>query len=238
MPTLVQKPYTDSNFAMWRRDGVGGVTFSGAGAWSLTNLGTGVTGSSNVPFATTWTELQAINDNSGTASYKCSRVPMAFDTSSIPDNNTVLSATLTLYFHSPTDVDFFQAQNFSDARVWPIRVVEGTYPFNGPLVPADFGSLVRTRLVGSGNAGDVVTISSSLRSVTITITDLSIINKTGPTRLYLIPNADYLLTAPAYNSSQLCLTMHNAQDIATPQRAPELTVVHQLISYPTIPAFV
>lgn len=238
MPTLTVKPYPNSNFAMWRRDGVGGVTFSGSGAWGLANLGEGVAGSNNVPFATNWTELQAINDNSGTPSYKCSRTPMAFDTSSLPDNTTVFSATLTLYFHAPSDFDYFQAQNFSDARVWPIRVVEGTYPFNGPLSSSDFGSLVRAHLIGSGNSSDVVTISSSKRSVTINLTDLSFINKTGPTKFMVIANYDYLLSAPAYNSGQLNLSMFNAQDLVTAQQAPELTITHQVIDVPTISSFI
>lgn len=230
-------PNDQTNYMHFKRHGVGGATFQ---SWNAGTIGDGVAAGSTSPFATNWAEVQCCNDNSGTPRYRCSRTSMAFDTSSLPDNTTIFSATLELFFQAPSDYDYFQAQNFSDARVWPLRIVEGTFPATGPLTNLSFGNIVKSNLIASGPSSDVVTLSTSKRKITINITNLSMINKTGYTRFFIIGNADYLVTAPAYNSSQLNLTMFNRPGgggIVTDE-TPKLTVNHQVIDIPTITSFI
>lgn len=235
MTTVTLKPYQSSNFITWRRNIDSGTTFT---SWNLANLGDGVVGSNNQPFTSNYGLIGACATASG--DYEAYRTPIAFDTSSLPDITTVFSATLSLYIPMPDNQFFFsESQNLSNARLWPIRVVEGTYPFNGPLDNTHFGATVRSNLIGVGEVTDITTINTNLRKVTINLTNLSFINKTGPTRFMILANYDYALTAPAVSSSSHFTTsFYNAQDLITANTAPELTIQHQIVDVPTIASFI
>ena len=113
--------------------------------------------------------------------YYIYRTFVFFDTSTIADDATIISATLTLYTASKTGV----GTNFNIV----IRSGTPTYPHD-PLVAGDFlyshysdnGGFINTVNVGSADHAENV--------ITLNATGLGWINKTGTTKLALISSRD------------------------------------------------
>jgi hypothetical protein len=116
--------------------------------------------------------------------YAVKRSVVYFDTSSIPDDATITSATLNIYGVNDTSWTDFD-----------ITIQEGmpTYPHD-PAVVGDYNYMYYT-----GNGGSLSTSSFSTVSyntITLSSTGLTWINKTGTTKLMLRSSRDISGTTP------------------------------------------
>jgi hypothetical protein len=116
--------------------------------------------------------------------YKIERGFVYFDTSAIPDDATITSATLKLY-----------GQTDSSATDFLITIQNGqpTYP-RDPLVETDYN-----KTYYSGNGGSLTTVGFSTtgyNNITLNATGLTWINKTGTTKLCLRSDREIAGTTP------------------------------------------
>lgn len=106
-----------------------------------------------------------------------------FDTSSIPSDAAVISATLSLYGLTNSSVNDFN-----------LTIVNGS-ALSNPAVLADYGAL----LAATASAGTINTSTWSLvayNDITLNATGLGYITKAGTTKLALRSSKDISATAP------------------------------------------
>jgi hypothetical protein len=115
--------------------------------------------------------------------YSIFRGALFFDTSSLPDDATITSATLSLYGYSDSSETDFD-----------ITVVDGSV-LNEPLESADYGDL-RSQTV-SGGAFDTAGFSASgYNDIPLNETGMGWISKTGITKFGLRSSRDIAATEP------------------------------------------
>jgi hypothetical protein len=124
--------------------------------------------------------------NVGTAAYEMYRSSVYFDTSDIPDDATISSATLKLY----GDTDGTATNDF---LITAQTGTNSTYPHN-PLLTGDYD---KSNYSGNGSATTTVGLSvAGYNSITLSATGLTWINKTGITKLEIRSDRDIAGVTP------------------------------------------
>ena|SRR3990167_4610899 len=135
--------------------------------------------------ATVGTAIASEEVRTDLASQYLWRVFFTFDTSSIPDNASVSAVALRIYRDDTVDGP---STNTDSTRV---EVVPQTQASNTALVDEDYDQITRTSK-GNRNFADFPDDTYS----EITIADLSVVNKSGYTKLALITGRDFDQATP------------------------------------------
>ena len=145
--------------------------------------------------------------------YQINRGMLYFDTSSIPDNATITSATLSLYGYD----------NGHTGPDWNLVIQNGqpTYPHS----PADMFDYDCNHY--SGNGGQISVHNpwwsvSGYNNITMNATGLSWINKTGPTKLCMRTSRDISSTVPSGGEA----VAYYSVGCGDPAKKPKLTVTY------------
>lgn len=146
----------------------------------------------------------------GVGTYYNSRIYMYFDTSSLPDNAVILSATL----------DVYQEAQVSSTNIQPIHAVVGTFAA-GALAVTDYGALNKSQRFGSNNLG------SGARTITFDASGYQYINKLGFTKIVLVTDNDYTNSAPSSGSTERSKTLSSQNNGVVGQR-PLLSINYTL----------
>lgn len=120
-----------------------------------------------------------------------SRVVLLFDTSAIPDEATINSATVELYANS-------KANSFSED--WATVVVASTPASNTALATGDYLQTGSTALSGTVATSAITT--SAYNTWTLNAAGLAAISKTGVTKLALVLDRDRSDSEPAHQTSK------------------------------------
>lgn len=148
------------------------------------------------------------DSNGGVGTYFNSRIYLYFDTSFIPDNALITDAQLSVNMET----------NVSGGNIQPIYAVLGTFPASA-LSTSNYGDLNKSQVFGSANVSN----NGGLNTITFTTQGLSLINKTGNTKIVLITNNDYSGSIPGSGSTERSKTLSSQNNATTGQR-PLLTV--------------
>lgn len=138
------------------------------------------------------------------AVYYIGRCFLPFDTSAIPDGDTISSATFSLYFNS-----------FSGTESTTLEVVQTSQASNTALANGDYDNLTFT----SGGSISYPTATAGYKDITLNATGLSWISKTGYTKLGAITGFDLNNSAPT-------AIRQGSVDYANGTNAPKLVVEH------------
>lgn len=131
------------------------------------------------------------------ATYVISRIGYVFDTSSIPDNATITSATFSVY--STTTGDGSETTNPANGAL-----VEYTPSSDTAPTTSDYQQFGTTRLADADVTRASFVASSAYKDWVLNATGLAAINKTGNTRLGIRPSNDFSdATAPTARSYAL-----------------------------------
>lgn len=136
------------------------------------------------------------------------RMFLPFDTSALPDGATVTAAVVSLY--RDDDIDAFLNADSLTAILVPETQASDT-----SLTANDYDNMTRS------NKGSIA-FSSTVNHAyfDITITDLSVINLSGYTKLMLMSSADFNQVQPATGQNVLTVQNHAAA------HPPKLTVTY------------
>lgn len=148
------------------------------------------------------------DSNGGVGTYFNSRVFLYFDTSFIPDNALITDANLNVFMET----------NTSGGSIQPIYAVVGTFPA-AALSTSNYGDLNKSLVYGSGNIGT----NNNNNTINFSTQGLTLINKTGNTKIVLITNNDYTGSIPSSGSTERSKTL-SSQNNATIGQRPLLTV--------------
>jgi len=158
----------------------------------------------------------------GTSEYRIWRSFVFFDTSSIADDATIVSATLTFYTSSKVGVD-------TDFNI-VIRSGMPDYPHD-PLVTGDYLYSQYSGDGGSINTVNVGATSYAVNVIDLNATGLGWINKTGTTKLALISSRDIDSLIPSgYEYFTICARANQAGT----SNVPKLIVTYDVEAYPTV----
>lgn len=136
--------------------------------------------------------------------YYIGRSFLPFNTSSLPDTDTISSATFSLYFNS-----------FAGTVADTLEVVQTSQASPTALASGDYNNLAFT----SGGSITYPTATAGYKAITLNATGLTWINKTGWTYLGAISGYDLSNTAPSgYRQGSV--------DYANGTNAPKLVVEH------------
>lgn len=142
--------------------------------------------------------------------YDIQRSALFFDTSSLPDDVSITSATLSLYgwdLDSTTDFD--------------VTVVDGSF-LNAPLVTGHYGSLGNQTI--SGGAINTIGLSiSSYNDISLNAAGMGWISKTGMTNFGLRSSRDIDAIAPSGHE----LSFFSHEDAAGVPFRPKLVVSYE-----------
>lgn len=144
--------------------------------------------------------------NSGT-SFTNARAFIPFDTSSIPDSNTIQSATLKIYI----------TNLWQNAGSIQLCLVEGSQASTSSLTGTDYDN------VGTVELATRQTAVSGAITFTLNATGLALINKSGFTKFAIVTSKDRDNSAPVDGSSELD-ALYATSENATSANRPTLTV--------------
>lgn len=197
------------------------------GGWNESTLGDGTTGTA-IDVNTNVT-LQVRCDNISGSGFLDARAYLYFDTSIIPQSSFVYSATLSLRMPDNRVINA-GANEFSDTRVWPLQIVEGTFP-TGTLSTGYFGSTIRSNLMAIGSSPYL--IGGGLYGIDITFTNIgrSRINKSGLTKIVVLGNLDLNNGSQPASSSLNRAFEFYSQNNATVSNRPLLTIDYRFPPY-------
>lgn len=148
----------------------------------------------------------------GGGQFFISRGFLLFNTASIPDTHTIVSATLALYAVSTQNGD-------NDGDDW-LNVCSTTPASNTGLVLGDFDQVGSTELANRIDIGSIST--SAYNTWTLNASGLAAISKTGVTKLGLREGHDFLDSAYAGSNNTFNeVTFHMADG----SNKPVLTVI-------------
>jgi len=144
-----------------------------------------------------------------------------FDTSALPDTDTIDSATFEFVSSGKNNNAGFVSTSDLD-----VHLVSSTPASNTALVNADYSQTGSTSF-GSKTYDSVTTDSSTYNSITIDATGRATISKTGVTKFGIRCGADFSDTAPSYtntgNNSRITFIL---ADEAGSSQDPLLVIVH------------
>jgi hypothetical protein len=143
--------------------------------------------------------------NSLIGTYYVRRVQIGFDTSSIPDGDTISAATMTVYSNATGGGD---TDNYSVVLL--NNTAAGT---SSPLVSGDFDGFPSTSI----GSLDLTSLTNIGANVAITLTDFAVINKTGTTLIGVRLSGDINNSTPTGSN---LLRVNQAADY------PFLTITH------------
>jgi len=152
-----------------------------------------------------------IGQNFATPNYNIWRGFVFFDTSSIPDNATIISATLSLYGVTDNSVTDF---------LITVQNGQATYPTD-PLAVTDYN-----KSYYSGDGGSLTTEGFNTvgyNNITLNSTGIGWINLTGTTKLCLRSSRDIAGTTPTGNEYVIVNDAHNTGTT----KDPKLVVVYE-----------
>lgn len=158
-----------------------------------------------------------VDANSGASNYKNMwRYVVLFDTSSLPDDQTITSATLSLY-DSNSKADTFATT--------PTYVVVSSNPAStSTIASADY----QTR--GSTALSNYIAFAVSQYNVlTLNAAGIALINNAGITKLGTTINWDLDNTPPAWSTDKRSYRYIRSADYAGTTYDPILTVVHEFV---------
>lgn len=203
--------WPDANPETTSVDGVVGNTDAG---WSTTH--DAATGDEAGP-SSTEDEAASSRDVDGGTNYQIKRGFFLFDTSAIPDVNTISAATFSLYVTGKTNND-----NDGDDYV---NVYSTTPASNTNLTTADFDAIGTTAYATEIDIGSITT--SQYNDWTLNATGIAAVSKTGITKLGIREghDAEDLIIAPGGAGRNKIDVYFADNGIAT---APKLVVTHEV----------
>lgn len=151
--------------------------------------------------------MQILSDDRGGGNYSIGRGITLFPTSSIPDGATIISAVLSLF----ENLGF----SISDTDTTSLEITETSPASNTHLITSDYGTYTFVSLASINFSA--ITISDYNA---FTLNDLSVVNKTGITKLGQITGRDLSDTAPTGNNR---IYFYQSDETGT-SRDPKLVV--------------
>lgn len=148
------------------------------------------------------------------------RFIVLFDTSSLPDSDTVDSATMELV--APTGTrrnEFVEAGSLS--------MVASTPASNTNIVSADYAQLGTVKQATDVTLASLIVDSATYNAFTLNATGLGNINKTGVTKFGMRTKFDNDNTEPTVGVSKGCeISWATAEEILAGDKRPKLVVTH------------
>jgi hypothetical protein len=187
-----------------------GISFE---SWAAMRGGATATDSvSTTATSSTTCEIMCSSD-SGSPLRALTRSIYTFDTSTIPDTDTISSATCSIYVTSR-----LQDTGFTN----DIILVKTTPASNNNLTSSDYAIANYTGAVSAAKAHADITDNAW---ADFALTDTTAISKTGITKLGFINNThDWLNAAPTWGSFARCYVLNNFADNAS--NDPKLVIEH------------
>ena len=189
----------------------------------VTGAGTGVL-EDGTPILVNW-----ILDDAGTCPsnwYGITRVLTLFDTSSLPDDATISSATASIYGIS-SQIDYVAWE--TEFYLAPYAVAPAS---NTATVAADYGTFGSTTFATAKVYGDLVL--SAYNDFTLNATGLAAISKTGITKIGWRTTADVADSAPTCTSTpgsdKYAVWRFGAAEATGTTNDPKLVVTYTLAS--------
>lgn len=195
--------------------GVDGYIYNSGADWTTVRSATSGTGSAT----STGSDTVFVSSNFVSSVYTIRRAFFSFDTSSIPDADTISSATFSLIGRDG-------GYEATDGQPW-IRVVGATPAATNDLTTADFDQIGSTQYVDSPPSNATWIANANVYvNMTLNATGIAAVSKTGNTYLGVRTRQDLDNIAPV-NGNNYCST-HLADTFGT-ANDPKLVVVHATV---------
>jgi len=198
----------------------GSVQNSGKANWAAAH--DAATGDTATPSAT----VQTVGSIGPASASGCFRNFLLFDTSSIPDADSVVSATLSVYNQATNNID-----NDGDDF---IAVITTTPASNTDLVVGDFDKVGTTEQHDAGQRKDLTGLGTGFLDWVLNATGRGNISKTGVSKFGLREGHDILDTGPIVGTGTSGIDIRLADQSGT-SNDPKLVVVHGFVTLAPIP---